>query len=80
MAEDNQKEMSEGKVAFDIKGYDDKPPTGCLFVKLHMVLDMKMDFTCNAQLVSGGNMTESPSSITSFKRYCEDYISGCSFK
>jgi len=58
------KEMTKVKIAFDIKGHGDKPPPGYQFVKLHMIFDVKMDFTRKARLVAGGHMTETPSSIT----------------
>jgi len=58
------KEMSKVRVAFDIKGYDETPPPGYQFIKLHRVFDVKMDFTHKARLVARGHMTEAPNSIT----------------
>ncbi len=58
------KEMTKVMVAFDIKERETPPPPGHQFVNLHMVFDIKMDFTRKARLVAGGHMTEAPNSIT----------------
>jgi len=40
------------------------PPPGHQFIKLHMIFDIKMDFTRKARLVAGGHMTETPTAST----------------
>ena len=51
-------------VAFEILEKGKPPPPGHQFVTLQMILDLKMDFTHKARLVSGGNLTQTPTSLT----------------
>jgi len=39
-------------------------PVGSTHIDIHMVFDIKMDFTRKARLVAGGHQTEPPASIT----------------
>ena len=57
-------EMGGVRVAFDVKGKDDKPPPGYKYIPLHLVFDIKMDFRRKARLVAGGFKTNPPRSQT----------------
>ena len=57
--------MKNVRVAFNILHGDDKIPPAYQFMMCHMLFDIKInDFNRKAQYVSGGHMTEPPSSIT----------------
>jgi hypothetical protein len=59
-----QKEMTNNAVAFKFLGPQDNLPLGYKKITLHMVFDVKMDFTRKARLVAGGHLTDPPTSIT----------------
>ncbi len=59
-----EKEMKNVEVAFTFLEPGHSVPNGYQKLPLHFVFDVKMDFTCKAQLVAGGHMTDAPSSIT----------------
>lgn len=56
-------EMKNVLVAFDIKE-DGSIPVAHKLIKVHMVFDIKMDFTRKARLVADGHLTDTPSSVT----------------
>ncbi len=56
--------MQNVRVAFDFKGKGDSSPPGFKFIPLHVVFDVKMDFTRKARLVAGGHVTDPPTSLT----------------
>ena len=58
------KEMKNVEVAFDIKEPGAKPPPGHKRITLHMVFDVKMDFTRKCRLVAGGHLTDPPETMT----------------
>ena len=39
-----------------------KPPSGHIFVPVHLCFDVKFDLRCKAHLVAGGNWTDPPDS------------------
>jgi hypothetical protein len=59
-----QKEMTNNAVAFQFLEPQDNVPYGYKKITLHMVFDVKMDFTRKARLVAGGHLTDPPASIT----------------
>ncbi len=59
-----QKEMKHNSIAFEFLEPEDKVPIGYKKITLHMVFDVKMDFTRKARLVAGGHLTNVPSSLT----------------
>jgi len=59
-----QKEMTNNAVAFQFLEPQDNVPHGYKKITLHMVFDVKMDFTRKARLVAGGHLTDPPASIT----------------
>jgi len=59
-----QREMEKVRVAFQLLERGAAPPPGHQFIKLHMIFDIKMDFTRKARLVAGGHMTETPTAST----------------
>ncbi|GAX10696.1 hypothetical protein FisN_14Lu214 [Fistulifera solaris] len=58
------KEMRAVAKAFQILDEDAPNPAGFTKIAVHMVFDIKPDFTQKARLVAGGHMTDPPSSIT----------------
>ena len=58
------KEMGAVAKAFQILDSDALDPAGYTKIKVHMVFDIKPDFTRKARLVAGGHLTDPPSSIT----------------
>ena len=58
------KEMRNVKIVFDILDNDSNIPIGYKFLTVHMIFDVKMDFTRKARLVGGGHLTDEPSSLT----------------
>jgi len=50
--------------AFKILEEDAYAPIGYKWIPCHMILDVKMDFTCKARFVAGGHVTDPPTSIT----------------
>ena len=56
--------MRNVKIAFDIKEEGAKPPPGHKRIPLHMVFDVKMDFTRKARLVAGGHVTDATDNMT----------------
>ena len=57
-------EMKNVRVAFDIKEPGAKPPPGYKRIPIHMVFEVKMDFTRKCRLVAGGHVTDPPDTIT----------------
>ncbi len=59
------KEMKNVQVAFDSLEDGVQPPSRYLFVRCHMIFDVKMeDFCWKARLVAGGHMMDVPPTIT----------------
>ena len=58
------KEMRAVAKAFQILDPDAPNPAGYTKIGVHMVFDIKPDFTRKARLVAGGHVTDPPSSIT----------------
>ena len=59
-----EKEMKNVMTAFDFLNEGENAPIGYQQIKLHMIFDIKMDFTRKARLVAGGHMTDTPVSLT----------------
>jgi hypothetical protein len=59
-----QKEMRNVSVAFDFLPENEPVPIGYTKISLHMVFDIKIDFTRKALLVAGGHVTDVPSNLT----------------
>jgi len=59
-----QKEMQNNAVAFEFLPDGDTIPIGYTKITLHMVFDIKIDFTRKARLVAGGHLTDVPSHLT----------------
>lgn len=59
-----QKEMRNNAVAFEFLQDGKSIPIGYTKITLHMVFDIKIDFTRKARLVAGGHLTEVPSNLT----------------
>lgn len=59
-----RKEMKGVEPAFDILDEGARPPPGYQRIPVHIVFDVKMDFTRKARLVAGGHVTGPPSSVT----------------
>ena len=56
--------MQNVMVAFEILEKGKPPPPGHQFFTLQMIFDLKMDFTHKARLVTGGHLTQTPTSLT----------------
>ena len=50
--------------AFEFLEEAAKAPIGFKWIPLHMIFDVKMDFTRKARLVAGGHVTDPPESMT----------------
>jgi hypothetical protein len=59
-----RKEMKAVGKAFKILDEGAQSPVGHTKIEVHMVFDIKPDFTRKARLVAGGHMTDPPASIT----------------
>lgn len=59
-----KKEMGTTHPAFKFLAAGSPLPVGYQKIPIHMVFDIKMDFTRKARLVAGGHKTEPPASIT----------------
>jgi hypothetical protein len=59
-----QKEVKNNAIAFEFLEPQATLPLGYKKITLHMVFDVKMDFTRKAWLVAGGHLTDPPASIT----------------
>jgi hypothetical protein len=59
-----QKEMRNNAVAFEFLEPGESIPIGYTKITLHMVFDIKIDFTRKARLVAGGHLTQVPSHLT----------------
>ena len=59
-----KKEMSAVWKAFEFKEEGAQDPVGHKQIDVHMVFDIKPDFTRKARLVAGGHMTDPPAAIT----------------
>ena len=55
-----KKEMKNVGVAFNILEDDQPIPVGHALLKVHMVLDIKADFTRKARLVAGSHLLPTP--------------------
>ena len=69
-----EKEMKNAVIAFDVKDKDESAPIGIKQIKVHMVLDVKPDFTRKARLVANGNMTEVPKETVYFSVVARDAV------
>ena len=58
------KEMSNVRVAFELRERNTQPPVGYKHIPMKMIFDIKMDFTRKALLVAGGHKTDPPVSLT----------------
>jgi hypothetical protein len=58
------KEMTNVRIAFNIKGKSEPAPPGYKHIPLRIIFDIKMDFTHKARLVAGGHVTDPPTSLT----------------
>ena len=58
------KEMTNVRVAFELKEKGSAPPIGHKLIPMRMIFDIKMDFTRKAQFVAGGHRTDPPTSLT----------------
>jgi hypothetical protein len=58
------KEMKNVRVAFRVLEPSENPAPGYKNIPLRMIFDIKMDFTQNARLIAGGNLTDPPSCLT----------------
>jgi hypothetical protein len=56
--------MSNNRLAFKFLEDEEKVPIGYIWIRCHMIFDVKMDFTRKARYVAGGHMTDPPVSIT----------------
>jgi hypothetical protein len=56
--------MKNVQPAFNFLDEGDCTPNWYQKIKLHMIFDVKMDFTRKARLVAGGLMTDTPSYLT----------------
>jgi hypothetical protein len=56
--------MMNNAVALEFLEPGDSIPHGYKKISLHMVFDIKMDFTRKARLVAGGHLTDVPASMT----------------
>ena len=56
--------MKNVQPAFNFLDEWDCAPNGYQKIKLHMIFDVKMDFTRKACLVAGGHMPDTPASLT----------------
>jgi hypothetical protein len=59
-----KKEMKNVMTAFEFLKPGDSAPIGYKWIPLHMIFDIKMDFTRKARLVAGGHVTDPPESMT----------------
>ena len=59
-----RKEMKNTEVAFKFLDDGEKPPPGYECAPLHLIFDVKMDFTRKARLVFGGHKTVDPEGST----------------
>lgn len=57
------KEMKAVSKAFQILDPDARHPPGYTPIEVHMVFDIKADFTRKARLIAGGHVTDAPSSM-----------------
>ena len=58
------KEMKNVQTAFEFHDVGTKAPVGYKWIPLHLIFDVKMDFTRKVRLVAGGHVTDPPTSIT----------------
>ena len=68
------KEMSNVRVAFELKERNTQPPVGYKHIPMKMIFDIKMDFTRKACLVAGGHDTNPPVSLTYFSVVSRDSV------
>lgn len=59
-----QKEMKNVRIAFEFLQPGGSIPIGYKWIPIHMIFDVKMDFTRKARLVAGGHRTDPPTSLT----------------
>lgn len=58
------KEMKNVMAAFEFHPIGSKAPVGYKWIPLHLIFDVKMDFTRKVRLVAGGHVTDPPTSMT----------------
>ena len=59
-----KKEMKNVMPAFEFLDKGVGPPIGFKWIPLHMIFDIKIDFTRKARLVAGGHVTDLPEYMT----------------
>ena len=52
--------MKKVQPAFKFLENGDIAPIGYQQIKLHMIFDVEVEFTCKAHLVAGGHITDTP--------------------
>ena len=67
--------MNSSCVAFKLCNKVDKSPVGHTNITCHLIFDLKLDMTCKAQYVAGGNLNDFPtymnySSVVSHDTAC----------
>ena len=58
------KEMANSRIAFEVLGEGECAPVGYTQITCHLIFDIKMDLTRKARYVTGGHLTDPPTSIT----------------
>ncbi len=56
--------MKNARIAFEFPQPGESIPIGYKWIPIHMMFNVKMDFTQKAWLVAGGHTTDPPSSMT----------------
>ena len=56
--------MTNSRVAFQVLEVDEQPPVGYTKITCHLIFDVETDLTRKARYVTGGHLTDSPSSLT----------------
>ena len=57
--------MEAVRVAFKVMNEGEEPPPRYQYMECHLMFDIKLDgFQCNARLIAGGHMTETPAVLT----------------
>ena len=59
-----KKEMKNSRVAFKLLERGEQPPVGYKEITCHLIFDIKLDMTRKARYVTGGHLTEVPTSMT----------------
>ena len=58
------KEMANSRIAFKVLEEGESTPIGYTQIMCHLIFDVKLDLTRKARYVSGGHLTEPPTSMT----------------